>query len=126
MAEKAFWFRAADRRRGRPRHAGGVAAVIALAGTACTAAPSGPAAAGPTSTPSAVMVLKQGADNGNGDIFIAPEGSGPEIISNTGKVIWFHAVPAGDSATDFRTQTYQGKPVLTWWQGSGLSGTDYI
>ena len=52
MAEKAFWFRAADRRRGRPRHAGGVAAVIvvaagiAVAGTACTAAPSGPAAAG--------------------------------------------------------------------------------
>jgi hypothetical protein len=24
-SEKAFWFRAADRRRGRPRHAGGVA-----------------------------------------------------------------------------------------------------
>jgi hypothetical protein len=45
-------------------------------------------------------------------------------------VIWFHAVPAGDSATDFRTQTYQGKPVLTWWQGTGFgglsSGTDYI
>ena len=136
MAEKAFWFRAADRRRGRPRHAGGVAAVIvaaagiALAGTACTAAPSGPAAAGLTSTPPAVMVLTQAADNGNGDIFIAPEGSGPEIISNTGTVIWFHAVPAGDSATDFRTQTYQGKPVLTWWQGTGFgglsSGTDYI
>ena len=33
-------------------------------------------------------------------------------------------------ATDFRTQTYQGKPVLTWWQGTGFggpsSGTDYI
>jgi hypothetical protein len=101
MAENAFWFRAADRRWGQPRHAGGVAvvivaAVIAVAGTACTAAPSGPAAAGPTSTPSGVMVLKQGADNGNGDIFIAPEGSGPEIISNTGKVIWVHAVSAGD------------------------------
>jgi hypothetical protein len=45
-------------------------------------------------------------------------------------VIWFHAVPAGDSATDFRTQPYQGKPVLTWWKGTGFgglsSGTDYI
>jgi len=78
-------------------------------------------------------VLKQGADNSNGDIFIAPNGGsvgGPEIISNTGKVIWFHAVPAGEVATDFRTQTYQGKPVLTWWQGTGFggpsSGTDYI
>jgi len=75
-------------------------------------------------------VLTQAADNADGDIFIAPQGcgyaSGPEIISNTGKVIWFHALPAGEAATDFRTQTYQGKPVLTWFQGSGLSGTDYI
>ena len=135
MAEKAFSCRAAGRRRGRLRHGGAVivvAAVIALAGTACTAASSGPVAAG--LPPPAVMVLKQGADNGNGDIFVAPDGgsaSGPEIISNTGKVIWSHAVPAaGDSATDFRTQTYQGKPVLTWWQGTGFggpsSGTDYI
>jgi hypothetical protein len=33
-------------------------------------------------------------------------------------------------AADFRTQTYQGKPVLTWWQGPGVGavsgGTDYI
>ena len=93
-------------------------------------ASSGPVATGPT--PPAVLVLKQGADNSNGDIFIAPDGGsvgGPEIISNTGIVIWFHAVPAGEVATDFRTQTYQGKPVLTWWQGTGFggpsSGTDY-
>ena len=100
MAEKAFSFRAAGRRRGRLRHGGAVivvAAVIALAGTACTTASSGRVAAGPA--PPAVLVLKQGADNSNGDIFIAPDGGsvgGPEIISNTGKVIWFHAVPAGE------------------------------
>jgi len=73
----------------------------------------------------------QGADNGNGDIFIAAQGgggyaSGPEILTNTGKVIWFHALPAGETADDFRTQTYQGRPVLTWFQGSGPDGTDYI
>jgi hypothetical protein len=54
------------------------------------------------------------------DIFITPGGStvsGPEIISNTGKVIWFHPLPAHELASDFRTQTYRGKPVLTWWQG---------
>jgi hypothetical protein len=78
-----------------------------------------------------VTVLTQGADNGNGDIFIAPQGgggyaSGPEILTDTGKVVWFHVLPAGEAATDFRTQTYQGRPVLTWFQGSGLSGTDYI
>ena len=134
MAEKAFSCRAAGRRRGRLRHGGAVivvAAVIALAGTACTAASSGPVAAG--LPPPAVMVLKQGADNGNGDIFIAPGGgypSGPEIITNTGKVVWFHPLPAGGLATDFRTQTYLGQPVLTWWQGTGSAaprgGTDYI
>jgi Arylsulfotransferase (ASST) len=111
-----------------------IAAVIALAvtawaGTACTAMPPGPAPAGHGIPP--VTVLEQGAGNGNGDIFIAPMGgggyaNGPEIITSTGRVVWFHAVPAGEFATDFRTQTYEGKPVLTWFQGQGLSGTDYI
>jgi Arylsulfotransferase (ASST) len=77
-----------------------------------------------------VTVLTGAATSGSGDIFIAPQGcgygSGPEIVSSTGKVIWFHALPQGEFATDFRTQTYQGKPVLTWFQGSGLTGTDYI
>jgi hypothetical protein len=45
-------------------------------------------------------------------------------------VVWFHPVPTGQEAADFRTQTYLGHPVLTWWQGTGLgglsSGTDYI
>jgi hypothetical protein len=77
-----------------------------------------------------VTVLAQDADHGNGDIFIAPMGdgfaAGPEILTNTGKVVWFHALPPAEYATDFRTQSYQGKPVLTWFQGRGLSGTDYI
>src|SRR5579862_4652430 len=135
MAVQAFWFRAAGRRRGRPRHAGGVAAVIvaavvAVAGTGCAAVLSGPVAGGPAGPPSGVVVLTRGAGNGNGDIFIAPDGGGPEIISSTGRVIWVHAVPAGDSVTDFRTQIYRGKPVLSWWQGTGFggvsAGTDYI
>ena len=75
-----------------------------------------------------------GRDNGNGDIFITPSGgrvSGPEIISNTGKVIWFHRIPAHELASDFRAQSYLGKPVLTWWQGppnlgAVSGGADYI
>jgi hypothetical protein len=110
-------------------------AAIALAASACSAATSGGVAAcrapssGAAGHAPSVKVLTQAADPGNGDIFIAPQGcgaSGPEIISSTGQVIWFHALPAGEMATDFRTQTYQGRPVLTWFQGSGLSGTDYI
>jgi len=108
-----------------------VVAGIALPATACTAAKSGPVAARPAAPE--VIVLKEGADNANGDIFITPAGGsagGPEIISHTGQVIWFHRLPAGISAADFRTQTYQGHPVLTWWQGPGLGavsgGTDYV
>jgi hypothetical protein len=45
-------------------------------------------------------------------------------------VLWFKAVPAGEEASDFRPQVYAGKPVLTWWQGTGLgtqsTGADYI
>src|SRR3984885_3804254 len=78
-----------------------------------------------------VTVLTKGADNGNGDIFLAPQGggqygSGPEIVSTAGKVPWFPPLPTGPFASDFRTQTYLGKPVLTWFQGSGTGGEDVI
>jgi len=81
-----------------------------------------------------VLVLTHGADNGDGDIFLTPTGggypSGPEILSRTGKVIWFRPLRPGELATDFRTQTYRGQPVLTWCQFSGqgkqAKWTDYI
>ncbi len=42
-------------------------------------------------------------------------------------MIWFHALPQGTGATDFRTQTYLGQPVLTWFQAASPSTTaDYI
>jgi hypothetical protein len=114
----------------------------ALAGTlpfAVAVAGAGPAGAATATAPTApppVTVLTHGADNHNGDIFITPTGAtttyanGPEIIDNQGHVVWFHAVPQGLTAADFRVQQYQGQPVLTWWQGTGLgglsNGTDYI
>jgi hypothetical protein len=95
--------------------------------------------------PPPLTVLARGSSGSNGDIFIAPAGggypAGPEIVTTTGKVVWFHRLPAGDVATDFRTQTYLGQPVLTWFQSGGQgahegpggpvgpdgpSGTDYI
>jgi hypothetical protein len=79
-------------------------------------------ASAPSLTPSAVNVLtppKAGA--AAGDFFLAPykgAGSpGPMIVNRNGKLIWFHPLPHGDSATDFQVQSYEGKPVLTWWQG---------
>src|SRR5206468_9642819 len=38
------------------------------------------------------------------------------------KVVWSHTVPTGLAAADFRAQTYHGRPVLTWWEGTGLGG----
>lgn len=105
--------------------------VIVLTGTACGA--TSPGAPAQAKAP-AVTVLKQGTNNGSGDIFITPSGgrvSGPEIVSSTGQVIWFHRIPAHELASDFRTQSYRGKPVLTWWQGppnlgAVSGGADYI
>jgi hypothetical protein len=112
------------------------AAVTALAASACGGQTPGAGAACPAPPAGAaghvppVTVLRHAAGSGSGDIFIAPQGcgygGGPEILTKTGRVIWFHALPAGETADDFRTQDYQGRPVLTWFQGSGLSGTDYI
>jgi hypothetical protein len=123
----------------RPRRAGLLAtAVTAAAFVVAAALPAtwaAASAAAPTSPPP-VTILTGQASRADGDIFIAPFGdqstyaNGPEILSSTGKVLWFHAVPTGEEAADFRPQVYDGQPVLTWWQGTGLgglsSGTDYI
>ena len=88
MGDNTVSYRAAGSWRGKAPHAAAaVAAVIVLIGTACSTVTSGASA---RAKAPAVIVLKQGANNGNGDIFITPSGgsvSGPEIISNTGKVI---------------------------------------
>ena len=91
--------------------------------------------AAPTEPPP-VTVLTADTSHSSDAIFVSPFGgtdryaNGPEILDRSGHVIWFHPVPAGQEAADFRTQTYHGKPVLTWWQGTGLgglaAGVDYI
>jgi hypothetical protein len=76
----------------------------------------------PELTPSTVSITtpaKRGATPG--DLFLAPyqgQGSpGPMIVDQSGSLVWFHPLPAGESATNFGVQQYQGKPVLSWWQG---------
>jgi hypothetical protein len=111
------------------------AAVLAtLAAVAGVAAPAASAST-PTSPPP-LTVLSQAGSLGDNDIFITPTGdssayaNGPEILGPGGKVVWFDALPAGQSAADFRTQRYDGRRVLTFWAGTGLGGVsqgiDYI
>jgi hypothetical protein len=59
-----------------------------------------------------------------GFVFVAQKGGksgtrgGPVIADDHGRIRWFHQLVNPVEATDFRTQTYEGKPVLTWWQGA--------
>ena len=102
-------------------------ALLAAAGTAIAATPT---------APPPVTILTSSGHVARGDIFITPTGdtstyaNGAEILDRRGNIVWFHAVPQGLTAADFRAQAYLGKPVLTFWQGTGLgglaSGTDYI
>ncbi|MFC1403934.1 MULTISPECIES: arylsulfotransferase family protein [Streptacidiphilus] len=99
--------------------AAAAAAVISLPGSAAHAA-----TATPLFGPLQVTTDSPRADNG--DIFLTPTSataSGVEILSPDGsRVVWSHLVPAGETAADFREQTYRGHQVLTWWQGTGLGG----
>jgi hypothetical protein len=76
-----------------------------------------------------LTVTHQATGTAAGYIFVAPKQSdptapaGPAIVDDQGRVVWYQQLPAGEEATDFRTQTYRGRPVLTWWQGrSKLAG----
>src|SRR5579862_4359663 len=89
------------------------AAALAAASPALLAASPATASTGTaTLAPPPVTILSGHASRADGDIFISPFGdsatyaNGAEILSNSGKVVWFHPVPAGQEASDFRTQTY--------------------
>ena len=95
------------------------AAPVLIAAAAATASPT---------APPPVSVLTSHSAPGREDIFITPTGdaaqyaNGPEIIDRNGKAVWFHPIPEGQTAADFRVQRYRGQRVLTWWQGTGLGG----
>jgi hypothetical protein len=48
--------------------------------------------------------------------------NGPMIVDNAGRLVWFRPLPGIQAATDLRVQTYQGKSVLTFWQGTSRQG----
>jgi hypothetical protein len=80
----------------------------------------------PGFTPPAVVIRTANPGRAPGLVFLAPKGGrgqdGPMIIDDSGKLVWFHPIGGGDLATDFRVQSYAGKPVLTWWEGRLFTG----
>ena len=75
--------------------------------------------------PAVTVRVAAGADSAPGYIFaspfLGPGEWGPMIFDSAGNLVWFHPLPHGQDAADFRTQVYEGKNDLTWWQGKTLS-----
>ncbi|HTA13672.1 MAG TPA: arylsulfotransferase family protein [Solirubrobacteraceae bacterium] len=127
---------APDRAQRRWRRASAAVMATFVAALSTTASVASTAVADTATAPPPVSIITSQGNLGQGDFFISPFGdattyaNGPEILDQKGNVVWFQAVPVGQEASDFRTQTYHGQPVLTWWQGTNLgglaSGTDYI
>jgi hypothetical protein len=80
----------------------------------------------PDLRPPTLRVTRRTPSAAPGSLFVAAkagEGQDGAIIADEqGRTVWFKRVPRGTSAFDFRTQEYEGKPVLTWWQGKVLRG----
>jgi Arylsulfotransferase (ASST) len=70
--------------------------------------------------PPTVSVTTNTGSQTPGDMFLAPYAGpgqyGPMILDDSGKLLWFKAIPSGARAADLRVQEYEGRPVLTWWQ----------
>jgi EmrB/QacA subfamily drug resistance transporter len=47
--------------------------------------------------------------------------SGPLMLNSKLQPVWFRPVPRSVVASDLSQQSYQGKPVLAWWQGTVTS-----
>jgi hypothetical protein len=56
--------------------------------------------------------------------------SGPLILDQHLSPVWFMPVPQNDLAANLSVQTYEGRPVLAWWQGqiedAGNENGEYI
>jgi Arylsulfotransferase (ASST) len=75
----------------------------------------------PTLRPPSVHVAVDSPQAAPGDVFVTPSHgygqAGAMIADGEGALVWFHPVPRGDIAADLQVQSYDGQPVLTWWQG---------
>ncbi len=75
----------------------------------------------PDLQPPLVTVTAQSPAVAGGDLFVAPYGKagqgGPMILDPSGGLLWFKPLPANTEASNLEVQEYEGKPVLTWWQG---------
>lgn len=76
--------------------------------------------------PPSVQVTTKATSTSPGFVFVAPKGGdeqrGPMIYDETGQLVFFQPVKAGTTVLDFKVQTFQDQPVLTWWEGQAKRG----
>jgi len=76
-------------------------------------------------TPPAIEVVSSTVPT-PGLVFLAPKRAGaqagPLIVDDRGEIVWSAPQTGTDVAADLRAQTYDGEPVLTWWEGRSAEG----
>jgi hypothetical protein len=79
----------------------------------------------PDLVPPVLDVRRSTPSAGTDPLFVGSKSRGGAIYGPDGEPVWFRAM----RSTDFRTQTYHGRPVLTWFEsptkGSGLKRASY-
>ncbi|HEX3391627.1 MAG TPA: arylsulfotransferase family protein [Solirubrobacteraceae bacterium] len=71
--------------------------------------------------PPSIDIATSAAGQEGGDIFVAPYAGpsppGPMIFNSAGNLVWFDQLKGAIEATNLKVQSYEGRPVLSWWQG---------
>lgn len=78
----------------------------------------------PDLEPPNIKITTPAHDTSSGYIFVAPKTKdektpgdyGPMILDDHGQVLWFRST-GHNQAQDLKVQHYEGKPVLTWFEG---------
>src|SRR5579884_998874 len=112
--------------------------VVPAASPPAPSDPAGPAASASTASSASYLSFRSAPklhptkvnlpsdpDTTSGDIFISPDHTlqrGPIILNSLGQLVWF--MPVAGKVSNFAVQSYQGKPVLTFWEGPNQSGKD--
>lgn len=116
-------------RPGRRTLAVGAVALVSAAAAAPTATAAQAFSTRPDLRPTEITVTQKAGNVAPGLIFTAPKNGGAArgsmIFDNAGSLVWFRPAAKGKSVIDTRRATYDGKPVITFWEGNGLRGYGY-
>jgi hypothetical protein len=75
----------------------------------------------PSLQPPTVTITMSSAAAAAGEIFLTTNSgrgqNGALIINGAGQLVWFKPAAMGNAVTDLQVTSYEGKPVLSYWEG---------